>query len=96
MTPIIVLSDGYLANGSEPWLIKKYEDLPNIDVKFTTDPEGDMVPLDLTGPVTDKFFCFSSSVKKLVYGSINFLLTFTYLELSKTRTLECLLSLNGL
>jgi 2-oxoglutarate ferredoxin oxidoreductase subunit alpha len=40
MTPIIVLSDGYLANGSEPWLIKKYEDLPDIEVKFRTDPEG--------------------------------------------------------
>lgn len=40
MTPIIVLSDGYLANGSEPWMIKKYEDLPNIDVKFRTEVDG--------------------------------------------------------
>lgn len=38
MTPVIVLSDGYLANGSEPWLIPLMEDLPEIDVKFASDP----------------------------------------------------------
>jgi len=37
MTPVIVLSDGYLANGSEPWLIPKMEDMPEIEVKFATD-----------------------------------------------------------
>jgi 2-oxoglutarate ferredoxin oxidoreductase subunit alpha len=33
MTPVLVLSDGYLANGAEPWLIPKVEDLPRIVVK---------------------------------------------------------------
>jgi 2-oxoglutarate ferredoxin oxidoreductase subunit alpha len=40
MTPVIVLSDGYLANGAEPWLIPKVEDLPKFDVTFRTDPQG--------------------------------------------------------
>jgi len=33
MTPVIVLSDGYIANGSEPWLIPVVEDLPEISVE---------------------------------------------------------------
>jgi 2-oxoglutarate/2-oxoacid ferredoxin oxidoreductase subunit alpha len=41
MTPVILLSDGYLANGAEPWLIPKLSDLPTIEpVQFRTDPEG--------------------------------------------------------
>ncbi len=40
MTPVIYLSDGYLANGSEPWEIPALEDLPVFDLKFRTDPEG--------------------------------------------------------
>ena len=34
MTPVIVLSDGYIANGSEPWLLPDTAKLPKIDVKF--------------------------------------------------------------
>jgi len=40
MVPVIVLSDGYLANGSEPWLIPDPKSLPDIDVRFRTDPEN--------------------------------------------------------
>ncbi len=40
MTPVIVLSDGYLANGSEPWPIPKMEDMPDIEVNFATDYNG--------------------------------------------------------
>jgi 2-oxoglutarate/2-oxoacid ferredoxin oxidoreductase subunit alpha len=40
MTPVLYLSDGYLANGSEPWRIPKIEDLPKIEVKFRTEVEG--------------------------------------------------------
>jgi 2-oxoglutarate/2-oxoacid ferredoxin oxidoreductase subunit alpha len=40
MVPVIVLSDGYLANGSEPWLIPDVKTLPDISVQFRTDPEG--------------------------------------------------------
>jgi 2-oxoglutarate ferredoxin oxidoreductase subunit alpha len=40
MTPVIVLSDGYLANGSEPWSIPKMNELPKIDVKFETEYNG--------------------------------------------------------
>ena len=34
MTPVMLLSDGYLANGSEPWKIPNVDDLEDIDVKF--------------------------------------------------------------
>src|SRR5450631_1446301 len=34
MTPVILLSDGYIANGAEPWKFPKSEDLPPIKVKF--------------------------------------------------------------
>ena len=40
MVPVMVLSDGYLANGSEPWLIPDVATLPDIPVNFRTDPEG--------------------------------------------------------
>jgi len=38
MVPVFYLSDGYLANGAEPWAIPKLDELPKIDVKFATDP----------------------------------------------------------
>ena len=34
MTPVIFLSDGYIANGAEPWKFPKSDDLPPIEVKF--------------------------------------------------------------
>ena len=40
MTPVILLTDGYLANGAEPWNIPRFEELPPIPVSFRTDPEG--------------------------------------------------------
>jgi len=42
MIPVIVLSDGYLANGAEPWRIPKAEDIPPFPVRFATDPVGFM------------------------------------------------------
>ncbi len=40
MTPVMMLSDGYLGNGSEPWLIPDFNALPEIPAKFVTSPEG--------------------------------------------------------
>jgi 2-oxoglutarate ferredoxin oxidoreductase subunit alpha len=40
MVPVIVLSDGYLANGAEPWRIPNLDEIPGIPVKFATNPEG--------------------------------------------------------
>ncbi len=37
-TPVIMLSDGYLANGSEPWRIPAVEDLSAISFAFTSEP----------------------------------------------------------
>jgi 2-oxoglutarate ferredoxin oxidoreductase subunit alpha len=38
MTPVIYLSDGYLANGAEPWKLPKMEELPEIKINFASDP----------------------------------------------------------
>jgi 2-oxoglutarate ferredoxin oxidoreductase subunit alpha len=40
MVPVIILSDGYLANGAEPWKIPEVSELPEIPVHFATDPVG--------------------------------------------------------
>ena len=39
MVPVVVLSDGYLANGAEPWRIPTAEEIPAIPVKFEKNPE---------------------------------------------------------
>jgi 2-oxoglutarate ferredoxin oxidoreductase subunit alpha len=45
-TPVYLLSDAYLANGSEPWLLPDVSTLPDISVSFTTEPnfEGTFLP----------------------------------------------------
>ncbi|WP_235502765.1 MULTISPECIES: 2-oxoacid:acceptor oxidoreductase subunit alpha [unclassified Kitasatospora] len=40
-TPVFLLSDGYLANGSEPWRIPQVDELPLIDPDFATGPNHD-------------------------------------------------------
>ncbi|GLY53793.1 2-oxoacid:acceptor oxidoreductase subunit alpha [Lentzea sp. NBRC 102530] len=39
-TPVLFLSDGAIANGSEPWMIPDVETLPDLTVEFATDPEN--------------------------------------------------------
>ena len=39
-TPVIVLSDGYIANGAEPWLVPDVAELEPIDPEFATEPNG--------------------------------------------------------
>jgi 2-oxoglutarate ferredoxin oxidoreductase subunit alpha len=39
-TPVFLLSDGYLANGSEPWRIPSISEVPDISVPFATEPNG--------------------------------------------------------
>ena len=48
-TPVILLSDGYLATGAEPWRVPSARDLPDISVAFTTEPNR-------TGPGGDPEF----------------------------------------
>jgi 2-oxoglutarate ferredoxin oxidoreductase subunit alpha len=45
-TPVFILSDGYLANGSEPWRLPDVDELPDISVPFATEPnhDGDFWP----------------------------------------------------
>ncbi len=45
-TPVYLLSDAYLANGSEPWLLPELDALPDISTTFTTEPnfEGEFLP----------------------------------------------------
>lgn len=40
MTPVILLTDGFLANASEPWLLPTVADMQDIEVEFRTDPQG--------------------------------------------------------
>lgn len=40
MTPVILLTDGYIANGSEPWKLPDLENLPEIKVNFVKEKEG--------------------------------------------------------
>src|SRR5438445_114393 len=40
MVPVIILSDGYLAKGAEPWRIPNLAEIPQIPVHFVTDPQG--------------------------------------------------------
>jgi len=47
-TPVILLSDGYIANGAEPWLLPDVSTLPDIGVEFATEanhvgPDGEAV-----------------------------------------------------
>lgn len=42
MVPVFYLSDGYLANGAEPWAVPAVEKLPRIPVTFATDPNNFM------------------------------------------------------
>jgi 2-oxoglutarate ferredoxin oxidoreductase subunit alpha len=53
-TPVVLLSDGYLANGSEPWLLPDLASLPAIDPDFATGPNHRVTGKD--GSVTDVFW----------------------------------------
>lgn len=45
MTPVVLLSEGFLGNGSEPWLIPSMKDYPEIKPPFATEvPEGGYKP----------------------------------------------------
>jgi 2-oxoglutarate/2-oxoacid ferredoxin oxidoreductase subunit alpha len=40
-TPVYLLSDAYLANGSEPWLLPDIDELPDLHVEFASEPNSD-------------------------------------------------------
>jgi 2-oxoglutarate ferredoxin oxidoreductase subunit alpha len=44
MTPVILLSDGYIANGAEPWRFPNAEDLPGFDLKMKETANGEFMP----------------------------------------------------
>lgn len=44
-TPVVLLSDGYIANGAEPWLIPNFDDLPNINSPYIkNESEEEYIP----------------------------------------------------
>ncbi|HEY0889219.1 MAG TPA: 2-oxoacid:acceptor oxidoreductase subunit alpha [Nocardioides sp.] len=51
-TPVMLLSDGYLANGSEPWRIPVVDELPAIDPAFATEPNHTVGEKDVFWPYT--------------------------------------------
>ena len=48
MTPVVLLTDGYLANGSEPWKIPNVKDLDSIDINFAKESkkQGEFLPYE--------------------------------------------------
>jgi len=46
MTPVILLTDGYIANGSEPWKIKSINDMPSIKTRLVDDNSESTNPFD--------------------------------------------------
>ena len=46
MTPVVLLSEGFLGNGSEPWLIPSMKDYPEIHPPFAKGPEGKFSPFE--------------------------------------------------
>jgi len=44
LTPVILLSDGYIANGSAPWRLHKLAEMPAINIPFATETEVDFLP----------------------------------------------------
>lgn len=44
MTPVLLLTDGYLANGSEPWMIPRLSDLPDIKPPFAEKTSDQYIP----------------------------------------------------
>jgi 2-oxoglutarate ferredoxin oxidoreductase subunit alpha len=44
MTPVIILSDGYIANSSEPWKLPNVDELPAIGRPFATDDGSEFLP----------------------------------------------------
>ncbi|MFI5163857.1 MAG: 2-oxoacid:acceptor oxidoreductase subunit alpha [Bacteroidia bacterium] len=60
MIPVMFLSDGYIANGSEPWRFPKSSDLPDIKVSFTT--KKNSVVENGVGPV-EKFLPYKRDEK---------------------------------
>jgi 2-oxoglutarate ferredoxin oxidoreductase subunit alpha len=40
MVPVVLLSDGYIANGSEPWRLPRVDSLPELPVELRTEAEG--------------------------------------------------------
>ncbi len=49
-TPVFLLSDGYLANGSEPWLLPNVDDLPVIEPDFLEAPNHSVDGVDVLWP----------------------------------------------
>jgi 2-oxoglutarate/2-oxoacid ferredoxin oxidoreductase subunit alpha len=56
MTPVFLLSDGYIANGSEPWLIPNIADLPRIKVNHPT-------PINVNGKGQSDFSAETTEAK---------------------------------
>ncbi len=68
MCPVFYLSDGYLANGSEPWKIPAVENLPKIEIAHPTQPNSDGTQVHESGDSEG-----SGAGKFLPYKRDNFL-----------------------
>jgi 2-oxoglutarate/2-oxoacid ferredoxin oxidoreductase subunit alpha len=57
-TPVFLLSDGYIANGSEPWRLPDFDQLPDLSVDFLREPNG-------TGPDAGQFLPYLRDAETL-------------------------------
>jgi 2-oxoglutarate ferredoxin oxidoreductase subunit alpha len=62
-TPVMLLSDGYLANGSEPWRVPELEELPTIDADFATAPNH--TKTDAKGNTFEEFWPYTRDEETL-------------------------------
>ena len=62
-TPVLLLSDGYLANGSEPWRVPTVDELPTIDPAFAT--EKNHFPNGADDPDSSEFWPYLRDEKTL-------------------------------
>jgi len=70
MSRFFYLSDGYLANGAEPWAVPAINELPQIPVKFATDPTTSMPYARDEATWRDRMLCGNSGIWNIASSGI--------------------------
>ncbi len=81
MTPVILLTDGYLANGTEPWRIPSMKDLPDIHPPYASDQDLPYVPYKRDSEKMSRFWAIPGTpnmehriggLEKTVKGTVSY------------------------
>ncbi|MFZ2340116.1 MAG: 2-oxoacid:acceptor oxidoreductase subunit alpha [Bacteroidales bacterium] len=82
MTPVILLTDGYLANGTEPWKIPSMKDLPDIHPPYASDQDLPYIPYKRDPEKLSRFWAIPGTpnlehriggLEKTVKGTVSYL-----------------------